>query len=330
MINSVSSIVINHILEILKRDYRVDLNLQSVNIDKEVLKNDKARVDIAKLKALFALAMRESGDKNLALNIGSSIQINSFGILGYIMSNSQNLKESLLNLQKYHFLIGKMLLPKLSILEHSFKLSFESSNNIRYKNELHLSAIYKILKEIIKSKLELKYIYFSHQKPENIDRYIEIFGDRIYFEKEENALIFDIKQLNLQIEGNNPALLNLFIKEAESISNSFFDVKFQSIVYKLLIEKLDREVPTVKSISRELNISTRTLQSRLKAEGESFRGVLLKAKKELSKYYFENTQMSISDIAVKLGYFQISSFNRAFKSWFNTSPTQYRKETNKE
>jgi AraC-like DNA-binding protein len=325
MINSVSSIVINHILEILKSRYNITINVEDVDIKIEALKNDRARVDISKLKALFSLAMQKSKDENLALNIGSTIHINTFGILGYIMSNSRTLKEALQNLQKYHFTIGKMLIPKLSILEESFKLSFESNNNIRYKNELHLSAIYKILKEITQDKLKPKYVYFSHSKPENIDRYIDIFTDRIYFQKDENALIFDIRLLNLPIAGNNPALLNLFIKEAESISNNIFDVKFQNIVYKMIIERLDREIPSIEEIARELNISSRTLQSRLKNENQSFSDILLKAKKELSKYYFENTQMSISQIADSLGYFQLSSFNRAFKSWFGIAPSQYRK-----
>lgn len=330
MLSNVSVVVINHILNILSRKYDLSIELEEIGLNGAILKDEKARIEISKLKELFALALQKSRDENLALNIGFSVNINVFGVLGYIMSNSKNLKNALLNLEKYHFLIGKMLTPKLTILDNSFKLSIESSNQnvIRYKNELHLSAIFKLLKDITKRDLTAKYVYFSHSKPKNIERYREIFTDRIYFDKDENAIIFDKNLLEVEIEDSNPTLLSLFIKEAEKQKINFLNISFSMVVYKTILESFDREIPSIKHIASTLNCSTRTLQERLKSENESFQNLLLKAKKELSIYYLNLENIPITQIAIILGYAESSSFNRAFKSWFNISPSEYKREFN--
>ena len=77
---------------------------------------------------------------------------------------------------------------------------------------------------------------------------------------------------------------------------------------------------------RALKLSRRTLQRRLKAEKTSFQKVLQEVRRELSIRYLRDTRLRGLDIAMLLGYSNISSFTTAFKSWYDMPPAEYRQK----
>ena len=75
---------------------------------------------------------------------------------------------------------------------------------------------------------------------------------------------------------------------------------------------------------RALKLSRRTLQRRLKAEKTSFQKVLKEVRAELAVNYLRDARLKSIEIAMLLGYSNISSFTTAFKSWYDMPPAQYR------
>ncbi len=78
-----------------------------------------------------------------------------------------------------------------------------------------------------------------------------------------------------------------------------------------------------------LFISKRTLARRLAKEGTSFRQVRDKILSEQACSYLDHNGMSIATIAALLNYHDSANFRRAFKRWFNMSPSDYRKQASK-
>ncbi|MEL7185274.1 MAG: helix-turn-helix domain-containing protein [Pseudomonadota bacterium] len=75
---------------------------------------------------------------------------------------------------------------------------------------------------------------------------------------------------------------------------------------------------------RALRLSRRTLQRRLKAERTSFQKVLEEVRKVLAVDYLSDERLKNFDIAMLLGYSNLSSFTTAFKSWYDMPPAAYR------
>ena len=75
---------------------------------------------------------------------------------------------------------------------------------------------------------------------------------------------------------------------------------------------------------RALRLSRRTLQRRLKAEKTSFQKVLEEVRRELAVNYLSDERLKSFDIAMLLGYSNLSTFTTAFKSWYDLPPAQYR------
>jgi len=79
-------------------------------------------------------------------------------------------------------------------------------------------------------------------------------------------------------------------------------------------------------IARELGISSRTLRRRLSEENQSFQTLLDECRMQFAALEFRTRRkLSLSDMALKLGYSEHSTFSRAFARWAGMAPQEYRR-----
>jgi AraC-like DNA-binding protein len=82
--------------------------------------------------------------------------------------------------------------------------------------------------------------------------------------------------------------------------------------------------PDIGAVSRELGMSSRTLQRRINQEGKSFRSLLTTARQELAQSYLKEPTLGLNEISVLLSYEDPSSFFRAFQAWEGQTPGTWR------
>jgi AraC-like DNA-binding protein len=66
------------------------------------------------------------------------------------------------------------------------------------------------------------------------------------------------------------------------------------------------------------------LQRRLQEEDTSFRSILNDRQFALAKRYFNDSALSIGQVAFKVGFSDHAAFTRAFKRWSGVSPKDYK------
>ena len=93
-----------------------------------------------------------------------------------------------------------------------------------------------------------------------------------------------------------------------------------------LAELMARGEANADAACRALRLSRRTLQRRLKAEKTSFQKILTEVRAELAVNYLKDARLKSLEIAMLLGYSNISSFTTAFKSWYDMPPAEYRQK----
>ncbi len=79
-------------------------------------------------------------------------------------------------------------------------------------------------------------------------------------------------------------------------------------------------------LARELGMSSRTLRRKLEAEGVSFQSLLDDCRMRFAALEFKaRKNVSLSEMALKLGYSEHSNFSRAFSRWAGMAPQDYRR-----
>lgn len=82
--------------------------------------------------------------------------------------------------------------------------------------------------------------------------------------------------------------------------------------------------PSLPELARQLNLSAATLRRRLDAEGSSYRAILDDLRRDMAIGLLADSQASLADIAVALGFSEASAFHRAFRKWTGSRPGEYR------
>ena len=78
-------------------------------------------------------------------------------------------------------------------------------------------------------------------------------------------------------------------------------------------------------IAGRLNLSRRTLQQRLSAEGASFREISLRVRMDRARQFIAAGNSTMAQVALAVGYSDQAHFTRAFKAQVGLTPQEYRR-----
>lgn len=84
--------------------------------------------------------------------------------------------------------------------------------------------------------------------------------------------------------------------------------------------------PNVHDLADIAGTTPRTLQRRVAACGTSLRQVVDRARFRMARDWLRDPDVSVTDIALRLGYSDSTAFTRAFHRLAGMSPSTYRKQ----
>jgi AraC-like DNA-binding protein len=169
-------------------------------------------------------------------------------------------------------------------------------------------------------------ILFAHATPVDLTTYQRFFRCPVHFNASEYAIVFSSELLDVPLATSDPCLYGLLEGYARQLLVQLpcAGGDIQQRVRGALLRELDGGNPTKEYIASLLRLSPRTLTRRLADAGTTFEEVLSSLRCELSARYLRDTELSISEIALALGFSGASSFVRAFRRWTGSSPSEVR------
>lgn len=106
-------------------------------------------------------------------------------------------------------------------------------------------------------------------------------------------------------------LHNLQATHPESLANQ---------VRVLISQRLAAGESGIGPVAANLDLHPRVLQQKLRAEGICFRDLLRETRQVIAEENLLNSRASITDLALNLGFSDVSVFSRTFKAWTGLSP----------
>jgi AraC-like DNA-binding protein len=325
----VSGITFQYVIKALETNTGIsaDEMLEQAGMDGTVFKAEK--IDSGRLSAVFRYCMEKTDNPYLALDIGQSVPYQSLGLLGYLLLNTANLKQMIEKFSRYQQLVSRLM--KFNFADdgkyYKFAVYINENKNIpvpAYHAEVHLSAILNVLSQILGKQVVPAFVYFSQGRVKDARRHHELFGEHIFFEKDENAVFFKKDELAIPVGNANRSMLEYFEAQANGILREMENSSWFSRVEKEILKNIGDRSVTIELVAESLNVGVRTLQNYLKGEGRSFSQALANVRQSLAEHYIRNTKLTDADISAMLGYSEVSAFYRAYKKWKLSTPKQLR------
>ena len=297
----------------------------------EFLSDSEARLPATDYLLLFLESEKASGDPFFGLNLGRETARSYPGgsVLMHMMMNCPTVGEALDRFFRYHDLMADALRPCMRADGAYVFLGWKSASPglqpPRPMAETLLSFFAGILEFLGEGRIALHEVRFQYPAPSDLFQYLKRFSAPLLFDAPSSEVVMAKEHLALPVPLANSALLQTLEEFANKLLHRIYFSKTWShrVGENLLSRLILGKAFNVDAIARDLGLSTRSLQARLKEEGGSYRRILDYVRQETAIKYMQDGKMTLCDIAFILGFSEQSAFNRAFKRWTGSNPKAY-------
>jgi AraC-like DNA-binding protein len=291
-------------------------------------RNPENRIAFETLGRLFSECSALADCDHFGLLVGERFELNGLGAIGYLMRNSATVGEALRALLLHLYLHDRGAVPILINLDASHVLLGYSIYRHGVPGSAHLydAAIaigYRALKDICGVAWKPLRVQFSHGRPDDPRPYRRVFGSDVRFDAEVSGIVFQASWLDHAIAGADSNLRELVV-QAINQTGANSSMRFIDVVRGALHQMVLGGTASARNVALLFGIHERTLRKRLTAERTSLQQLVSQTRFELAKQLLENTELPLSEIAAALRYADAAVFSRAFRSWSETSPREWR------
>ena len=249
--------------------------------------------------------------------------------LGLAFLCSTTLRQALERLVKYFEVLSDAADTRL--VQEQQRLSFvavtqQDPELIGYEAlEFGLAALLVLMQEVFPRPLRPVEVRLHRPQALANDDFAKLLGQNVIFGSAFESISFDIKAVDETLPSSNQSLAAYQDLFSEDYVARFGNNSVSIEVRKQILRLMPAGESSIQNVAAAVHSTARSLQRKLGSEQTSFNNLLTGTRKQLSLTYIKQPQHGISEIAYLLGFANHSSFSRAFKQWFDVTPTDYRK-----
>lgn len=311
--------------------------LNESSLEREIIDDPDGRISLIELNKFWEVCAHHLNDNLIAINLSRFIPFGTFQITDHLLSSASFLEEGLTRYLKYYSIVNQNINLEMSFDTHNAILTItpiqDKSLTIKAL-DFELGLICSRLKIVTNNKISFEKINIPYGDKSLQERYEKVLDAPIFFNPESLSIVFSKKYLRISCSESNSNLFDFIEQNAKSYLEKLKEVQsklpevdqFLEDFYELIRANLKDGDFSIEAISKNLNMSVRTLQRKLKDYNLSFKEVLVEIRKEISMNLLQDHNLSIAEIAYLTGFSESSAFHRAFKQWTGQTPVQFRKE----
>jgi len=279
---------------------------------------------------LFEEASRRTQNDNFGLWFGNQFAPRDLGLWGYAAVSSPTLGaalENLVGLFGFHQESSVMRLVPGSngLIRLEYRIEAPEILERRQDAELSLGMFLNVIRECCGPHWAPEEVHFEHPRPQLWKEHESAFDAPVYFSQATNALAFRREVLDRPMPARDLKLLATMqtCLEALGLSGGGDQGLFDRVRSAIRV-KLPNGYPSLEQIAAELRISVSAVQRALTEQGCTYKDAVEIMRKNLARMYLEQRQLPLTEVALLLGYSELSAFTRAFTRWMGQSPRAYR------
>jgi len=288
--------------------------------------NPHARINLNSLTNLWGLAVKTLDDPCFGIKMVHHWHPSYMGALGYAWLVSTSLRTAINRAERFVHVVSEGLDLYLAETAQGLKVTVDTPDIITYpqQHDVVLAVLMRIARINFGNELSAVEITFQHARPDCHKTFADFFQSPLVYDADEYSMTFATHDIDKKLPTANKELA---LMHDEVLMKYLVKIKKGDLVQQiqsLMIDRLPSGKVTDQMIARELHLSERTLQRKLRDKGTSFRQVLESVRQMVAMQYIRDSATSMTEIAFLLGFSEQSAFSRAFKKWTGKSPVQYR------
>ena len=301
--------------------------LQKAQIAPNLLRQANARVTALQMEWMSAAAMRELDDDALGW-FRRRLPWGSYGMLVRASLTAPNLGVALARWCRHHNLLTDDIRLDLSTSDGQAHIALHEQHELQALREFCTVSVLRnalgVACWLTDSRIPLTATELHFAPPLHVDSYRVLFDGPCRFNAPHSRLSFDAGYLQLPLRRDEAALQRMLQRALLLTVRPYRRDR-------LLVEKVRQTLAehpehsrNAQDIATRLNLSARTLHRQLRDEGATLQQIKDKVHRDMATEQLLRTGRPIKQIAAAVGFQNVKSFMRAFKSWTGQTPEEFR------
>ncbi|NVK96758.1 helix-turn-helix transcriptional regulator [Ruegeria pomeroyi] len=278
---------------------------------------------------LFEWGAGVTANPDLGIQIAAHLTSRDFGLLGYLLENSDSLGTWLHHLTTYNAVFSQDAEISVMRAQGSVVVGYSPVPVAGFTPLQDIWSSIGMIVHAIRVATRCDWYparcRFSTPCPADTSALEALLGPELHFDHKTNQIELPVRDLDLAIPGADPVLLEILKRQADGIVATLRQQEEIVSRLRLMITAHLAEggFDTVRA-ARALNMSVRKLHRTLAERGTSFRNLRNEVLGETARAHLADPGIQITEIAHRLGFSETSAFTRAFKALEGMTPRDFR------
>ncbi|WP_309045358.1 AraC family transcriptional regulator [Marinobacter sediminicola] len=304
-------------------------------LDPALLDSDEGRINGDQFQQFILLLCELTNNPILGLETGDFVQPGSYSVLGYITMSCVTLGEAVARIAPFEKLVGDMGTTALAMEQGCIKLIWNCNYNDPAVRPQVIDNVFASWVNYARwladdTTASPTGVRLMRQSPgsELEQAYLERWKCPVQFGADEDSITLKKELLETRLRQPDPMLRKTLEAHAlTQLASLDTDTDLTSQVKHSIQKQLMHGITRQDMVAEDLGITSRTLQRKLSHEGVSYQKLLDEVRQKMAEDYLLNSDLSIPDIALRLGYSETTSFHRKFKAVAGKTPGEFRAPT---
>jgi len=295
------------------------------------LSDFRQRISTADYLAILEQSLKPTAASGLGFQYGGLFDMAAAGTVGQLIMSCRNIEQALEKILRYLPLLSLSFQLDVTRDKDCCRLEIDTKNTPEMSDPVKWfvveSLYYCLLKQarfLTNKPLVYQHTAVTYEQPPHWEMYQTMLGCKIEFGASTPSITVDRDYLSSTITTSNKAVMEMKERQCRAaMKKSKSQYPIRERVHAILMRTLPN-LPSLKAIAAELSMSRSTLYRRLQDDDCGYQTIIAEFRRDQAVHFLKDTDLTIYEIAEKLGFSDDSNFRRAFKKWTGSSPSELR------
>jgi AraC-like DNA-binding protein len=301
--------------------------LDGLGLTEAELEAPHARISVETLTAVSERARTLTAEPGIGFYVGMQKRLAMYGYLGFAAMSAATLREGIELAVRYTPIVSTALSFDLQVQGDTATLTIDEHVDLGPTHDIGIFSLLVGMRQLTSMMIgqELGEVVtdIPLARPAYFDRFAHLLPG-VRFDQPKLRIHFAARALDLPLVTPDRAALALAREACErQLGELGFERQLPARVRRLAVGP--EGLRSIEAVAHALHLSTRTLKRKLAAEGESFTALVERERQERAFELLRTAQLTLEEVAQRLGYSSVPNFARAFRRWRGETPAQYRR-----
>jgi AraC-like DNA-binding protein len=303
--------------------------LKAASINPKDFNPQTTDVTLDEAGAIFEHAAVAANDPCLGLHWAEQLRAGSTGAWGYMLTNARTLDEAMQAISRYISLIVHPTCVEFTKTQETASLTWIMPRSLTQSTVQYAlfsaAATMLRLRKVAGPGWVPVAIEMPHRELPCTACMQRVFCCPITYNTQNMSLIVDVRDLGRVNASTDKHIFGVLEQLCDRMLHDLTGPpEIVDQVRRVIGARLTSGQISLDAVAAELDMAPRTLQSKLAAVDATFEAVLNESRLQLATGYLRDTDLPLTEIALLLGYSELSAFTRAAGRWFDASPSAHR------